>query len=70
MRKFSLILAASVLALAVPAAAQEQDPQTHGRTYGGHYRHSHRDWSGAGGRGHVHNVCWHNHHGKWVWVCR
>ena len=68
MRKFSLFLAASILAFAVPAAAQEQDPQIHGRQAGGHGRHSHRDWSGA--QGHKHNICWHNHHGKMVWVCR
>lgn len=70
MHKLCLAMAAA-LALSVPAIAhetQEQDPQIHGMTPGGHGRHSHRDWS-APGR-HKHSVCWHKHHGKWVWVCR
>jgi len=35
-----------------------------------HSRHSHRNWSNSGGRGHVHNICWSNRHGRMVWVCR
>ncbi|HEV2042109.1 MAG TPA: hypothetical protein VGT81_19050, partial [Casimicrobiaceae bacterium] len=31
---------------------------TFAQDYGGHFRHSHRDWSNSGGRGHVHNACW------------
>ncbi len=70
MLRLSIALAA-MLALSVPAMAQElqeHDPQTHGMVPGGHGRHMHRDWSAPGQ--HRHNVCWHRHHGKWVWVCR
>lgn len=66
MRKLLLILAGSTLFLSAPAMAH--DPQTHGMVPGGHGRHMHRDWSTPGQ--HRHNVCWHLHHGKWVWVCR
>jgi invasion protein IalB len=58
----------AILALSAPAMAQNQEPQIHGQQPGGHFRHSHRDWSTPGR--HRHNVCWHNHYGKWVWVCR
>ncbi len=70
MLKLSIALA-TMLALSVPAMAQEmqeQDPQTHGMVPGGHSRHGHRDWSTPGQ--HRHNVCWHLHKGQWVWVCR
>jgi invasion protein IalB len=68
MHKLSLYLTAMAM-LTLPATAQEtQDPQIHGMTPGGHGRHMHRDWSTPGQ--HKHNACWHNHHGKWVWVCR
>ena len=61
----------AMLTLSVPAMAyehQEQDPQIHGMVPGGHGRHGHRDWSTPGK--HKHNVCWHLHKGRWVWVCR
>lgn len=67
MRKICLAMAA-MLALSAPVIAQEHNPQIHGMTPGGHGRHSHRDYSTPGQ--HRHNVCWHRHHGKWVWVCR
>jgi hypothetical protein len=68
MHKLSLCLTTMAM-LTLPATAHENhDPQIHGMTPGGHGRHMHRDWSTPGQ--HKHSVCWHNHHGKWVWVCR
>ncbi len=68
MLRLSIALA-TMLALSIPAMAhQARDPQIHGMVPGGHGRHMHRDWSTPGQ--HRHNVCWHLHHGRWVWVCR
>ncbi len=70
MLRLSIALA-TMLSLSVPAMAQgmdEHDPQIHGMVLGGHGRHMHRDWSTPGQ--HRHNVCWHLHHVRWVWVCR
>jgi hypothetical protein len=65
----ALLVPAAVLAFLLPAAARGgDDAQTHGMTPGGHGRHMHRDWSTPGQ--HRHSVCWHNHYGRWVWVCR
>jgi hypothetical protein len=62
----ALLVPIAMLALVIPAAAH--DPQIHGMTPGGHSRHMHRDWSTP--QQHKHNPCWHNHRGKWAWVCR
>ncbi len=72
MRKIALVLVASVLLSPLPARAQDEAGD-HSRMqhYGGHGRHLHRDWSGAGGRGHMHNVCWQwNELRGWEWFCR
>ena len=70
MRKlcFALVATVTLSAPAMAQGAQEQDPQVHGMVPGGHGRHMHRDWSTPGQ--HRHNVCWHLHKGRWVWVCR
>lgn len=72
MRK--LLSLAAVAALTLASAAPTQAGVSHHGVYhqdvGGHYRHSHRDWSGTGGRGHVHGPCWVHHHGQAVWICR
>lgn len=73
MRKISLLIAASLLMASQPAMAQREEHREHSRMQhiGGHGRHSHRDWSETGGRGHVHNVCWEwDVVQGWQWVCR
>lgn len=72
MRKISLLVAAALVVAAIPAMAHDQQTD-HSRMqhYGGHGRHMHRDWSGIGGRGHVHSVCWEwDAMQGWEWVCR
>lgn len=63
MYKFPILIAAIVLAAPTPAGSYDGVNHHRSRTeqgLGGHSRHGHRDWSGTGGRGHVHNVCWWN----------
>ncbi len=71
MRKFSRLIAAALFA-ASPALAQDIGREHAGmQHYGGHGRHMHRDWSGVGGRGHVHSICWQwDEMEGWRWVCR
>ncbi len=70
MRKLSLLIPAAFLVAASPVAAHDLGSAAYPHI-GGHYRHMHRDWSGIGGRGHVHSICWRwdNVEG-WEWVCR
>jgi hypothetical protein len=63
MKQFLLGVTLTAALFFGPSATFAQD-------YGGHARHSHRDWSNSGGRGHVHNACWSKKHGRMVWVCR
>jgi hypothetical protein len=72
MRRIILPLIASWLALAGLAVAQSEEHREHSamQHLGGHWRHSHRDWSQQEGR-HVHSVCWDWDAGRgWGWVCR
>lgn len=72
MSKLLSVTALVFFVTSLPAVAQTQEHREHSsmQHLGGHWRHSHRDWSGAGGRGHVHNVCWEWDHAQgWVWTC-
>ncbi|WP_424363239.1 hypothetical protein [Methylocystis parvus] len=71
MRKISIFIAASMLATTAPAMAQSEERREHSamQHIGGHWRHSHRDWSEQEGR-HVHSVCWDWDAAQgWVWTC-
>lgn len=75
MHKLSLVIAGLLLVATLPAIAQDgaADRARHSamQHQGGHSRHMHRDWSGTGGRGHAHNVCWEwDIINGWEWVCR
>jgi hypothetical protein len=72
MRKLLFLIAvpALTLVLSAPSYAGAYHHGHYHPDYGGHARHSHRDWSDSAGRGHVHSVCWVHHHGERVWVCR
>lgn len=55
-----------------PVIAQSEEHREHSamQHIGGHWRHSHRDWSQQENR-HVHNVCWDWDAAQgWVWNCR
>jgi hypothetical protein len=73
MPKFSLLIAAALLATSLPAMAQSEEHREHSamQHIGGHWRHQHRDWSGSSGQpAHVHNVCWDWDVARgWVWNC-
>lgn len=71
MRSLPFFVAALVLAANVPAKAQSDEHREHSamQHIGGHWRHSHRDWSQQEGR-HVHNVCWNwDPAAGWIWNC-
>lgn len=73
MSKTLLVIAATLVVATLPAMAQSEERRRHSAMphIGGHYRHMHRDWSDAQGRGHVHNICWQwDPVEGWEWVCR
>ncbi len=66
----ALAVAIAVVGVAAPAGAGVSHEGQYHQDTGGHARHSHRDWSGTEGRGHVHGPCWAHHNGQAVWICR